>query len=145
MTRQADVLGKAVRQSSLWLDEVSERLETEERETALQALRAVLMSVRERIGPDNAAHLAAQLPVLIRGIFYDGFRPAAEPSKARTREAFLAKVRGAVTHLGVEPEQATRAVLAVMARHIDPNEAAKVADLFPAELRDLWPDDERRP
>lgn len=145
MTRQADVLGKAVRQSSLWLDEVSERLETEERETALQALRAVLMSVRERIGPDNAAHLAAQLPVLIRGIFYDGFRPAAEPSKERTREAFLAKVRGAVTHLGVEPEQATRAVLAVMARHIDPNEAAKVADLFPAELRDLWPDDERRP
>lgn len=140
-----DVLSKAIRQSSLWLDEVSERLEAEDRETALQALRAVLMSVRERIGPDNAAHLAAQLPVLIRGIFYDGFRPAAEPSKERTRKAFLAKVHGAVPHLGVEPEQATRAMLEVMAHHIDPHETAKVADLFPAELRDLWPDGERRP
>lgn len=105
MTRQADVLGKAVRQSSLWLDEVSERLETEDRETAMQALRAVLMSVRERIGPDNAAHLAAQLPVLIRGIFYDGFRPAAEPSKERTREAFLAKVRGAVPTSASNPSR----------------------------------------
>ncbi|ACO80737.1 hypothetical protein AvCA_46310 [Azotobacter vinelandii CA] len=143
MPRQVDVLSKSVQQTSIWLDEVTELLETDDKETAYQALRAVLMCVRDRIGVDNAAHLAAQLPVLIRGVFYDGFHPAAEPSRERTREAFLTKIHGSVTNLGVDSEKAARAVLEVMARHIDPHETEKVAGMFPAELRDLWPDRSR--
>ncbi|WP_349617570.1 DUF2267 domain-containing protein [Azotobacter salinestris] len=143
MPRQVDVLSKTVQQTNIWLDEVTQLLEIDDKETAYQALRAVLMCVRDRIGVDNAAHLAAQLPVLIRGVFYDGFHPAAEPSKERSREAFLARIQGAVTHLSVDSEKAAKAVLEVMARHMDPHEIAKVADMFPAEFRDLWPDSAR--
>lgn len=141
MPKSVDVLGRSVQQTNLWLDEVAELLETNDRETAFQALRAVLMCVRDRIGVENAAHLGAQLPVLIRGVFYDGFHPAAIPSKERSREAFLAKVHGAVTNLSVDSEKAAKAVLEVLARHIDPGEITKVADMFPREMRDLWPGD----
>lgn len=94
MPMNVEVLGRTVQQTEIWLNEISERLGTSE-EQAYKALRAVLMSLRDRIGTDNAAHLSAQLPVLIRGIFYDGFHPSETPSRDRTREAFMAKVHGA--------------------------------------------------
>ncbi|WP_236614259.1 DUF2267 domain-containing protein [Stutzerimonas azotifigens] len=134
-----EVLGRTVQQTEIWLNEISERLGTGSEEEAYQALRAVLISLRDRIGTDNAAHLSAQLPVLIRGIFYDGFHPAETPSRERTREAFMAKVHGAVTNLEVDPEQAAKAVFEVLARHIEPRESEKLAGMFPAEMRDLWP------
>ncbi len=139
MPMNVEVLGRTVQQTEIWLNEISERLEASE-EQAYQALRAVLMSLRDRIGTDNAAHLSAQLPVLIRGIFYDGFHPSETPSRERTREAFMAKVHGAVTNLDVDSEQAARAVFEVLVRHIEPQEVEKLAGMFPAEMRDLWPE-----
>ncbi|MEW6167812.1 MAG: DUF2267 domain-containing protein [Pseudomonadota bacterium] len=136
-----DVLDRTVQLTNQWLEDVGAYLDTPDRQTAYRAMRAVLLGVRDRIGADNAAHLAAQLPLLIRGIFYDGFRPSATPSRERSREAFLGKLDHAVFRgLQIDPERAAKAVLRVMAEHIDPNEIEKVAQLFPEELRDLWPD-----
>ncbi len=75
MPMNVEVLGRTVQQTEIWLNEISERLGTGSEEEAYQALRAVLISLRDRIGTDNAAHLSAQLPVLIRGIFYDASIP----------------------------------------------------------------------
>lgn len=62
-----------VQQSNLWLKDLMTRLGTEDREDAYHALRAVLHAVRDRIGPENVVHLGAQLPMLIRGVYYDGW------------------------------------------------------------------------
>ncbi|MFC6476667.1 DUF2267 domain-containing protein [Pseudomonas asuensis] len=69
MSSTVEVLDRTIQQTNLWLDDVATYLDAPDRQTAYHALRAVLTSVRDRIGIDNAAHLAAQLPLMIRGIF----------------------------------------------------------------------------
>lgn len=103
-------------------------------------MRSVLAGVRERIGADSAANFAAQLPDPIREMFYEGFRPGEEPSRERTRDAFLAKIDSPRFDGRVEPERAAKAVLKVVSDHIDPHEVDKVTQLFPRELREFWPD-----
>lgn len=141
MTNSVDVLEHSVQLTSQWLDDVAAYIDRDDRGAAYQALRAVLVCLRDRIGPDNAAHLAAQMPLLIRGIFYDGFRPAATPTKERTEAAFLAKVRQAANErLAVEPQQAAKAVFRTLTERLDIHEVEKIAGVFPEELRGLWPD-----
>jgi uncharacterized protein (DUF2267 family) len=52
-------------------------------------LGAVLRGVRDRIPLDLAAHLGAQLPLLVRGAYYDQFRPSELPDKSRSLDEFL--------------------------------------------------------
>jgi uncharacterized protein (DUF2267 family) len=140
MNTGIDVLDKTVQETIVWLNDIGDRLDADRRDS-YNALRAVLIAVRDRVGADNAAHFAAQLPLMIRGVFYDGFRPSATPSKERRKEAFLEHVDSAVFRgLDVDPEQAVKTVLEVVAEHIDPSEIEKLRDLFPEKMRDLWPE-----
>jgi uncharacterized protein (DUF2267 family) len=140
MTTGLDVFDKTVQESNLWLKDIMERLSTDDRHRAYSTLRAVLHSLRDRIGPESAAHLGAQLPMLLRGVFYEGWDPTGKPTKDRHAVAFL-------THVGrelprsdtIEIEEGVRAVLDVLSKHIDRGEAVKIAAMFPLELRKFWP------
>ena len=53
-----------------------------------------LHALRDRIGAESAVHLAAQLPMLLRGLYYEGWRMAASQTKERSRAEFFDHVRG---------------------------------------------------
>ena len=129
---------KALQKAHAWLKEVGEELGTEDMQQAHAALRAVLHALRDRLMVEEAVQLAAQLPVLIRGIYFEGWTPSKVPVKARHREEFLDLVRH---HLGrldvVEPEKAAPAVFAVLKRHVSGGEIEDVLSSLPAEIRDL--------
>jgi uncharacterized protein (DUF2267 family) len=140
MTTGIDAIEKSEHETNLWLNEIGERLETPDRRKAFNALRATLHAVRDRVGPDNAVHLAAQLPLLIRGLFFENWRPSETPTRERDKAEFLAGVDAEVYRgLGIDAEQAVRTVLEVLAGHIDAAEVAKLQRLFPEDLRDLFP------
>jgi uncharacterized protein (DUF2267 family) len=139
MSTGLDVFDTTVQQTNLWLKDLMERLGLD-RKHAYKVLGATLHAVRDRIGPDNAVHLGAQLPMLMRGFYYEGWHVAATPSRIRHKQEFLDYVDGDVFRgLGIDPEQAVQAVFEVMASRLDPGEVEKVIRLFPEELRDLWP------
>ena len=103
------------------------------------AQRGTLHAVRDRIGADNAVHLAAQLPMLLRGLYYDGWRMSASPTKERSRAEFFDHVRSEFPPGStIDSNMATRSVFAVMEDKLDPGEVEKVMDRLPAELRELW-------
>jgi uncharacterized protein (DUF2267 family) len=116
-----------------------EGLHTDDRHLAYIALRATLHALRDRIGPENAVHLAAQLPMLVRGLYYEGWRLAASQSKERTRADFLEHVRSELPRgSAIDPNVAARAVFAVMWEKLDLGEVGKVIDRLPPELKELW-------
>jgi uncharacterized protein (DUF2267 family) len=116
-----------------------EGLHTDDWHLAYLALRATLHALRDRVGPENAVHLAAQLPMLVRGLYYEGWRMAASHTRERTRADFLEHVRAELPRgSATDANLAARAVFAVMWQKLDVGEVGKVLDLLPEELKELW-------
>jgi uncharacterized protein (DUF2267 family) len=133
------VFDTTVQETNLWLKAVMDGLYTDDRHLAYVALRVTLHALRDRLGPENAVHLAAQLPMLVRGLYYEGWRLAASQTKERTRADFLEHVRNELPRgSGIDPTAAVRAVFGVMWKKLDLGEVGKVIDLLPAELKELW-------
>jgi len=140
MSTGLDTFDKTVQESNLWLKAVMERLETDDRHRAYSTLRAVLHALRDRIGAESAAHLGAQLPMLLRGLFYEGWDPTNKPTKERHEDAFRAHIARELPRATEdEVEQGTLAVLDVLSKYIDRGAAVKIAGMFPEELRKYWP------
>ncbi|WP_337845780.1 DUF2267 domain-containing protein [Thermus sp.] len=142
-TTGLEVFDTTLHKTHTWLKEVMEELGTEDRHRAYMALRAVLHALRDRLTVEEVAQLAAQLPMLIRGFFYEGWDPTGKPLKERHLEAFLEHVaRELKTPSGpaVDPERAARAVFKVLAHRISQGEIADIRGLLPKELKALWPE-----
>jgi uncharacterized protein (DUF2267 family) len=134
-----EVFDQTLQKTNIWLKEIMEHLGPD-RQRAYHALRAVLHTLRDRLTVEEAAHLSAQLPLLIRGIYFEGWHPAHKPTKERAKQEFLEQVAARLK--GVEPinpETATRAVLEVLEHNIDQAEAAQVRHMLPKALQELWP------
>ena len=140
MTTGLDVFDTTLQETNLWLKDLMDYLCTDDKREAYRALRATLHALRDRIGPENAVHLGAQLPMLVRGLYYDGWKMDPEPTRERHKQDFLDHVqREARAPLDSDTEAAVRAVFKVLRDKLDPAETAKIAVLFPVELRNLWP------
>jgi uncharacterized protein DUF2267 len=69
---------KTIQESNTWLKLLMEHLGTNDREYTYRVMKATLHALRDRIGPETAVHLAAQLPMLIRGMYFEGWHPASK-------------------------------------------------------------------
>jgi uncharacterized protein (DUF2267 family) len=135
-----EVFDSTVHQTNVWLKSIMVRLGTEDRHRAYLALRATLQALRDRLQPEMAVHLGAQLPMLVRGFYYEDWHMAGTPTRERHKEQFLAHIAAAFRNdPEVEPERVARAALATLAENIDPGQVSKVVAALPHELRELWP------
>lgn len=130
---------KTVEKTNAWLTELDAVMGWGDRSKAYMALRAVLHALRDRLPPDEAVDLAAQLPMLIRGFFYEGWHPASKPLRYRHKDEFLEQAAKEVPWLGSEElERAVTAVFGLLTSEIGGGEPAQVRHLLPPELRELW-------
>ncbi len=130
-------------QLQLWLKELKEKANLSDPEQAQRVLRVVLHELRDRLTVAEAADLAAQLPVLIRGIYYEGWRPSTVPHKIHSKQKFVDEVVVKLLPDTAPAEPAIRNVFALLARHCDPGEIADVIAQLPADLKGLWPENAR--
>lgn len=133
------IIDGSVQQANIWINAVDAATGWENKQRAYRLLRSVLHAVRDHLSVDEAAQLAAQMPVLIRGIYYDGWNPSKTPAKLRTRDAFLDRVQAAfeTDPLGDAP-MAVAAVMAVLRAHVSAGEMADVETGFTEEVRSLF-------
>jgi uncharacterized protein (DUF2267 family) len=123
-----------------WLHELNAELNWMDRHRTFHVLRAVLHALRDRLSVDAAAALGAQLPMLVRGFYYEGWHPHGKPLKERKKEEFLAHVAADFKEdLRLDPEAVTRAVFRLLAQHVSTGEIEAIKHTLPAELRELWP------
>jgi uncharacterized protein (DUF2267 family) len=136
---QLDVFDTTLQKTFLWLREIMQSVGWEEPHPAYLALRSVLHTLRDRLPVIEASHLGAQLPMLVRGIYYEGWNPADKPLKMH-RDEFLARIRDQFRNdPDIDPVRVTRAVFEVMLAELDPGEMSKLLGVLPAEYADLWP------
>jgi len=135
-----DVFDSTLQKTNIWLREIMEDLGIEDRHLAYAALRATLHALRDRLIVNEAADLGAQLPMLIRGIYYEGWHPGGKGHKADRRE-FLESIREHFRSSvwSVDPTELVEAVFRVLERHVTAGELEDVKRSLPADLRDLWP------
>src|SRR5271157_1792341 len=118
----------------------SEQMHIEDRHDAYRALRSVLHVLRNRLTPEQAVHLGAQLPLLVRGIFYDGWRIAGKPCDERQPVEFATLVAADLPPLlARDALRVTRAVFGLLEKELDRGETDKIIATLPHPLRVLWP------
>jgi len=118
------------------LADAAEQLGTDDRHFAYRVLRAWLHTVRDRLPVVGAAHFAAQLPELLRGVYYDGWDPAAVPNKYHQQEyasRFAYEARIGIDQVG----PVTRAVTAAVARHVTTGQPTTVLAQLPGWLGEV--------
>jgi uncharacterized protein (DUF2267 family) len=131
-------LDHTVQETNVWLKAVEEELQLENRQQAYNALRAVLHALRDRMPPEVAIKLGAQLPILLRGIYYENWHAAGTPTKERHAGEFADHVGSELPQqFPVDPLTVTRGVFEILWEKLDPGEFAKVMQHLPAPLRDL--------
>jgi len=132
-------LDASLQKTSLWLDELGRSLGWTEREKAYAALRAVLHALRDRLIVDEAFDLAAELPLVLRGMYFEGWERRRAPGGERTKEDFLARVsERLMPGRNVDPESVTRAVFDLIARHVSGGETSHIVAMLPEPVRELW-------
>ena len=127
-----------IQQTYTWIDEVAEALKPSNRHIGYQVLRGFLHTVRDRLPMDEAVHLGAQLPMLLRGLYYDGWDPEAIPGDIRDGQAFLSAFAWeARLPDAINMRASVQAAYEVLARHVTSGEVSEVLNALPGEVRDM--------
>ncbi|KAA5543127.1 DUF2267 domain-containing protein [Roseiconus nitratireducens] len=128
-------LAAAVAKTKHWIGDVMDDVQWSDAQKAYHGIRAVLHTLRDHLTVQESADLAAQLPMMLRGLYYDGWQPAAAPKRDRTRRDFLKHISKAFPDdSSVDPERLTIAVLKVLRRHVSEGEMKDIRAILPASL-----------
>jgi len=141
-TTMIPVFQNTLAKSDKWLTEIANLLDWNDKKKAWKALRAVLHTLRDRLIVEESTDLAAQLPMLIRGMYFEGWNPRNKPIRIKKYDEFVDAVNEGFTDIdfgdNLEPEDITRAVLKVLSSHVSAGEIKDVIGSLPEELRELW-------
>jgi uncharacterized protein (DUF2267 family) len=139
-TTGLEVFDKTLHTTNLWLDEINAEIGPD-RHLAWHVLGAVLRSIRDEMQVEQSAHFAAQLPLLVRGAYFDQYRPAAQPAAARSHDDFIARIQQDMDgSRPVNVQQAATAVMRTLNRHVTEGQVRKVRDALPKGVRAMWPE-----
>jgi uncharacterized protein (DUF2267 family) len=135
-----ELFSNTLQKTHIWLKDLAEELRWDDQHQAYLALRATLHALRDRLTVEEAAHLGAQLPMLVRGFYYEGWGPAGKPVKDRHKEEFCAHVQEYFRkEEGIDAEKIVRGVFKMLSRRITEGEIEDIKHIMPPELRELWP------
>jgi uncharacterized protein (DUF2267 family) len=101
------------------------------------------MAIRDRVPPEEAVHFAAQLPMLVRGFYYENWVPSQTPLKYHQLQDFYSMVSlnaGDVPYVAQDTQKVTKAVFKVLHKHIGEEALKKIKSGFPEQIGILWKD-----
>jgi uncharacterized protein (DUF2267 family) len=137
--REIGELGRAVAETETWIDDLAQRLGWRDRDKTYAALIGALHGLRDALPRDEVVYLGAQLPSLLRGFYYEGWRPGGRRS-AQSVSALCGRLHEAVDHdPGIDSGAAARAVLGLLAARLPASEIEDVIAASPKSLHALWP------
>lgn len=137
-----DGLDRSIHETNAWLKEIGEVMEDTRKRAAYHALRGVLFALRDRLPVEEVFDLSAQLPLLVRGVFLEAYRPVGKPEKFGP-EGLQQRVRTELDTIGGgNTDRAIQAVITVLNRHVSSGEINQVRAALPRAFDVFWPNDD---
>lgn len=138
-TTSLEQIERAVHTANTWLAELDEIMAWENRPRSWRLLRATLHALRDWLNINEAVQLGAQLPMLVRGLYYEGWRPAVTPVKERKLRDFCARIEKAFENDPPDDvEDHVARVFRFLSRHVSKGELDEVRSSLPPDIRKLW-------
>jgi len=139
-SKKIQVFERTTHEAHEWINELSDRLEWVSERDVLRMLRSVLVSVRDHLPVNEMAQFSAQLPIMLRGMFFEGWQPKNTPVAERHAQLFIdriaAEVGDVTEYRGAED---ITAVFKLLNNRISIGEIEDVRANLPQALRDIWP------
>jgi uncharacterized protein (DUF2267 family) len=133
-----DVFDKTLQTTNHWLNEIMETIGPD-RKLAWKVLSVVLHKIRDRVPVELAAHLGAELPLLVRGVYYDRFEPAKQPTGWRNLQEFSDEVAERLSDARpVNVREAIQTVFAMLSRNVPSGQIRKIQEALPKDIRAAW-------
>jgi len=140
------VFDTTIQKTMIIIDEVSTQGKFHDREQAFKALRGTLLTLRDRLPVNLTAQIGAQLPILLSGFYYEGWKPAATPKKDRSQDEFLKHIDDYLSDKApdLNSTHVAKTVFMVLSNHISEGEVEDILKALPEELRELWPEEKQK-
>ena len=129
-----------VRQTDRWLEGIMAETGWQDPEHAYRALGAVLQTLRDRLAPEDAVHVGTRLPVVVSGLYFEGWSLTGKPFSYKHKADFLAAVEKKLPGMKVgDLERGVIAVLYTLSTQVGSGEKlTQIRGVLPPEIRELW-------
>ncbi|MDB5038799.1 MAG: hypothetical protein JWQ35_2327 [Bacteriovoracaceae bacterium] len=139
-TFKIHVFDETLQKSNEWIRDILVDAGWISPQTAYSALRAVLHTLRDRLPIEEASDLAAEFPMIIRGLFFEGWTPANKSKKSlRTADDFYREVhRHFQNDPTVDPQKIVATIFRALLNHVSIGEMRQVQLSFPEKMREIF-------
>jgi uncharacterized protein (DUF2267 family) len=137
-----DVFDCTIQRTNIWLKELMQELNWSDHRKTYLAFRCVLHAVRDHLPMIDAITLGEQLPMLIRGFYFEHFTPVGKPLPLRSRNDFVSVLSNFMIRDGdsdSNAEAVARAVFRLLDKKVTDGEMQDIRHLLPGAVLDLWP------
>ena len=137
-----EVFDDTIHRTNTWLKDLMQELNWNDRRKTYVVFRCVLHALRDHLAVKDAVYVGEQLPMLIRGAYYEHWDPSGKPIPLRSREEFFSGLAGSLARDGekaASAETVTRAVFRFLDRKATEGEIADLQAILPPAVTDLWP------
>lgn len=126
-----------------WLSDLNTLLGWKDSQRSYLALRATLHALRDRLPLEIGANFSSQLPMLIRGFYYESWQPSNSPVKVKSAEDFINLVARHLENTSLSHEEdlekVVRSVFLVITHHLSIGEVFHIKQALPGPIAKLWP------
>ncbi len=134
-----ETLDHSVQIAHEWINELDDELGWNDRHRSYRLLRAVLQVLRDCLPVAEVAHFSAQLPIVLRGIFFEHWQPASERPRHWDIDHFFASIDAFFRQDPIENvDEAVAKAFRVIGNRVSSGEVAHIAGCLPQEIRALW-------
>jgi uncharacterized protein (DUF2267 family) len=136
-----EIFDETIQRTNNWLKELMQELNWSDRRQTYVVFRCVLHSLRDHLSVSDAVYVGEQLPMLIRGAYFEHWNPAGKPMALRSRDEFFSGLAGSLARNGekeASAETVTRAVFRLLDRKATEGEIANLQGVLPPAVTDLW-------
>jgi len=134
-----EILNRNVQLAHEWIDELDDVLGWDDKHRSYRLLRVTMQALRDCLPAVEAADFAAQLPTLLRGVFYEHWRPGAKKRRCDV-DHFLARIQEEFRDDPIEDvADSVGVVLGLFSEKISEGEIVQVQQCLSETVRSLWP------